>query len=80
MLCQDPQCAGCYQVAPGVHIHPPKCGEEYQKWNQKWAARAQNRALQENAEKPKRKSLRKRDPEKAADPLRKKPPLFLGKT
>jgi hypothetical protein len=22
-------CAGCYEVEPGVKIHPPKCGEEY---------------------------------------------------
>lgn len=24
--CGFPHCAGCYEVAPGVRIHPPKCG------------------------------------------------------
>jgi hypothetical protein len=24
--CGSACCAGCYEVAPGVRIHPPKCG------------------------------------------------------
>jgi hypothetical protein len=24
--CGSPYCAGCYEVSPGVRIHPPKCG------------------------------------------------------
>jgi len=34
--CGSPHCAGCYEVAPGVRIHPPKCGEEYGKWLERW--------------------------------------------
>jgi len=30
--CGSPGCAGCYEVEPGVRIHPPKCGEAYRKW------------------------------------------------
>lgn len=26
-LCGSPHCAGCYEVAPGVRIHPPKSGK-----------------------------------------------------
>lgn len=29
-------CAGCYEVAPGVRIHPPKCGENYRIWLERW--------------------------------------------
>ena len=80
MKCEDPQCAGCYQVAPGVHIHPPKCGEEYQLWKKKWEQRQEARTLQEKPEKPRRKLKQKWDPEKEAARRRKKPPLFPGKT
>jgi hypothetical protein len=34
--CGSPHCAGCYEVSPGVRIHPPKCGEEYEKWLERW--------------------------------------------
>ncbi len=31
--CGSPLCAGCYDVEPGVPIHPPKCGKEYlERW------------------------------------------------
>ena len=23
MICHEPTCGGCYEVAKGVHIHPP---------------------------------------------------------
>jgi hypothetical protein len=29
VACGSSHCAGCYEVAPGVRIHPPKCGEDY---------------------------------------------------
>jgi hypothetical protein len=31
-------CAGCYEVEPGVRIHPPKCGEGYRTWLERWEA------------------------------------------
>ncbi len=34
--CGSPHCAGCYDVGDGRKIHPPKCGEEYQKWLERW--------------------------------------------
>jgi len=34
--CGSPHCAGCYEVAPGVRIHPPKCGKEYGEWLERW--------------------------------------------
>jgi hypothetical protein len=36
--CGSRECAGCYEVKPGVHIHPPKCGVEYRKWLERWVA------------------------------------------
>ena len=29
--CGSPWCAGCYEVLPGVRIHPPRCGGNYTK-------------------------------------------------
>jgi len=37
--CGSAECAGCYEVAPGVRIHPPKCGEEYRKLLERWEAK-----------------------------------------
>ena len=34
--CGSPHCAGCYEVQPGVLIHPPKCGEDYRGWFERW--------------------------------------------
>jgi len=34
--CGSSHCAGCYEVEPGVRIHPPKCGEEYRGWLERW--------------------------------------------
>jgi hypothetical protein len=34
--CGSPHCAGCYDVGDGRKIHPPKCGEEYRKWLERW--------------------------------------------
>ncbi len=34
--CNSPNCAGCYEVAPGVRIHPPRCGEDYRAWLERW--------------------------------------------
>jgi hypothetical protein len=34
--CGLPHCAGCYQVDPGVRIHPPKSGEDWKEWLLKW--------------------------------------------
>lgn len=36
--CESPHCAGCYEVANGVSIHPPKCGEDYRSWLERWEA------------------------------------------
>jgi hypothetical protein len=35
-LCGAPHCAGCYEVDPGVRIHPPKSGEEWKEWLLRW--------------------------------------------
>lgn len=37
--CGSPHCAGCYEVEPGVSIHPPKCGEDYRVWLEHWEAK-----------------------------------------
>jgi hypothetical protein len=34
--CGSPHCAGCYDVGDGRKVHPPKCGEEYRKWLERW--------------------------------------------
>jgi hypothetical protein len=34
--CGSEHCAGCYDVGDGRKIHPPKCGEEYRKWLERW--------------------------------------------
>jgi hypothetical protein len=37
--CGSPHCAGCYDVGDGRRIHPPKCGEKYRAWLERWEAR-----------------------------------------
>jgi hypothetical protein len=37
--CGSPYCAGCYDVGDGKKIHPPRCGEEYRKWLERWEAK-----------------------------------------
>jgi hypothetical protein len=37
--CGSSDCAGCYDVGDGRRIHPPKCGEEYRVWLERWEAR-----------------------------------------
>jgi len=34
--CGSTQCTGCYEVGDGKKIHPPKCGDEYRKWLERW--------------------------------------------
>lgn len=34
--CGSPDCAGCYEIEPGVRIHPPKQGAEWLAWLAKW--------------------------------------------
>jgi hypothetical protein len=34
--CGSPHCAGCYEASLGVRIHPPKCGEDYRAWLERW--------------------------------------------
>lgn len=34
--CGSPHCAGCYHVGDDREIHPPKCGEGYRKWLERW--------------------------------------------
>lgn len=38
-LCGSPGCGGCYEVATSVRIHPPKCGESYREWLERWEAK-----------------------------------------
>ena len=37
--CGSAHCAGCYEVALGVLIHPPKCSEDYRAWHKRWEAK-----------------------------------------
>lgn len=37
--CGSPDCAGCYDVGDGRKIHPPKCGEDYRAWLERWEAK-----------------------------------------
>ena len=39
--CGSPDCGGCYLVDPGAgaRIHPPKCGEDYRAWLERWDAK-----------------------------------------
>jgi hypothetical protein len=35
-VCGSPHCAGCYDAGDGRKMHPPKIGEEYRKWLERW--------------------------------------------
>ena len=37
--CGSSDCAGCYDVGDGRRIHPPKCGEKYRAWLERWETR-----------------------------------------
>jgi hypothetical protein len=39
VACGMPHCAGCYGVGDGRKIHPPKIGEDYRKWLERWKPR-----------------------------------------
>jgi hypothetical protein len=34
--CGSSVCAGCYDVGDGRKMHPPKIGEDYRKWLERW--------------------------------------------
>ena len=34
--CGSPNCAGCYEVSPGVRIHPPRASRDYLEWFDRW--------------------------------------------
>jgi len=34
--CGRPDCAGCYEVEPGRHIHPPKSSHDWLEWLARW--------------------------------------------
>jgi hypothetical protein len=34
--CGSTGCAGCYEVEPGVRIHPPKSSDEWKEWLLRW--------------------------------------------
>jgi hypothetical protein len=34
--CGSVHCAECYEVEPGVRIHPPKSGDAWKEWLLKW--------------------------------------------
>ncbi len=36
--CGSPHCGGCYEVAPGVRLHPPKVSQDWLDWLAKWQA------------------------------------------
>jgi len=41
--CGSKDCAGCYDVGDERKIHPPKCGEQYQKWLERWQPKGKPR-------------------------------------
>ena len=42
-LCPGPErCGGCYEVNPGIHLHPPKVSEEWKAWLTKWQPKKGN--------------------------------------
>jgi hypothetical protein len=45
MICNAPSCGGCYEVEPGVHIHPPKTDtmEWSPMWQEYWEKRREER-------------------------------------
>jgi len=36
------KCGGCYEVSPGIHLHPPKVSEEWKTWLTKWQPKEGN--------------------------------------
>lgn len=34
--CGSPDCAGCYEISPGVRLHPPKVSVAWLEWLAKW--------------------------------------------
>jgi hypothetical protein len=38
--CGSSDCGGCYHVGNGKRIHPPKCGEDYKRWLERWEPKA----------------------------------------
>ena len=41
--CPGPErCGGCYEVSPGIHLHPPKVSEEWKAWLTKWQPKKGN--------------------------------------
>jgi len=41
--CPGPErCGGCYQVSPGIHLHPPRVSEEWKAWLTKWQPKKGN--------------------------------------
>ena len=39
--CGSPKCQGCYKVAPGVRLHPPKPSQDWLDRVKKWCARGE---------------------------------------
>lgn len=37
--CGSPDCGGCYEVAPGVRLHPPKSSLKWLAWLERWEAK-----------------------------------------
>lgn len=38
--CGSPHCGGCYEVAPGVRLHPPRISPEWQAYLERCQAKA----------------------------------------
>jgi hypothetical protein len=47
--CGSPNCAGCYEVEGG-RIHPPRCGEDYLAWLERWEAKGKPQCRQRSSE------------------------------
>jgi hypothetical protein len=34
--CGSPDCSGCYEIEPGIHLHPPKVSRGWLEWLVRW--------------------------------------------
>jgi hypothetical protein len=44
--CNSPNCAGCYELEPGVWAHPPKPSPEWEKWRENWTEQEMKKEME----------------------------------
>lgn len=43
MNCDQQFCGGCYEIGPGIHIHPPRILQAELDWRAYWEHKARDR-------------------------------------